>query len=114
LLRLRAMALLADRVSASLALTGGVHGALDAVKALMAGADVVQLVSALMLRGPAELGRIRDAFSAWGDEHEYDSVQEMRATLCLARSRNPKAFARGNYRHMLRAARPLEIPRAGH
>jgi hypothetical protein len=34
--------------------------------------------------------------------------------MCLARSRNPKAFARGNYRHMLRAARPLEIPRAGH
>jgi dihydroorotate dehydrogenase (fumarate) len=80
----------------------------------MAGADVVQLVSALMLRGPAELGRIRDDFSAWGDEHDYDSVQEMRATMCLARSRNPKAFARGNYRHMLRAARPLEIPRAGH
>ena len=57
---------------------------------------------------------IRDAFAEWGDEHDYDSVQEMRATMCLARSRNPKAFARGNYRHMLRAARPLEIPRAGH
>jgi len=42
------------------------------------------------------------------------SVQAMRATMCLARSRNPKAFARGNYRHMLRAARPLEISRAGH
>jgi dihydroorotate dehydrogenase (fumarate) len=101
-------------VSASLALTGGVHSAVDAVKAVMAGADVVQLVSALMLRGPAELGRIRDGFAAWGDEHDYDSVQEMRATMCLARSRNPKAFARGNYRHMLRAARLLEIPRAGH
>ena len=114
LLRLRAMALLADRVSASLALTGGVHGAVDAVKAVMAGADVVQLVSALMLRGPAELGRIRDAFSAWGDDHDYGSVQEMRATLCLARSSQPKTFARGNYRHMLRAARPRDISRAGH
>jgi dihydroorotate dehydrogenase (fumarate) len=74
-----------------------------------------QLVSALMLRGPAELGdEFATASPRWGDEHDYDSVQEMRATMCLARSRNPKAFARGNYRHMLRAARLLEIPRAGH
>jgi hypothetical protein len=60
------------------------------------------------------LGRIRDDFSAWGDEHDYDSVQGMRATLCLARSSQPKTFARGNYRHMLRAARPRDISRAGH
>jgi dihydroorotate dehydrogenase (fumarate) len=114
LLRLRAIAVLADRVKASLALTGGVHETIDAVKAIMAGADVVQMVSALMKRGPAELGRIRDAFAAWGDEHEYDSVQEMRGTMCLARSGNPKTFERGNYRQALRAARPLNFSGAGH
>jgi dihydroorotate dehydrogenase (fumarate) len=114
LLRLRAIAVLADRVKASLALTGGVHEAIDGVKAIMAGADVVQIVSALMKRGPAELTRIRDGFAAWGDEHEYDSVQEMRATLCLARGRNLKTFERGNYRQALRAARPLDFPAAGH
>jgi dihydroorotate dehydrogenase (fumarate) len=114
LLRLRAIAVLADRVKASLALTGGVHEAIDAVKAIMAGADVVQIVSALMKRGPAELARIREGFAAWGDEHDYDSVQEMRATLSLAHSRNPRTFERGNYRQVLRAARPLDFPRAGH
>jgi hypothetical protein len=61
------------------------------------------------------MGGCSTVFAAWGDEHDYDSVQEMRATMCLARSKNPKAFARGNYRHMLRAAtRPLNFSRAGH
>ena len=114
LLRLRAIAVLADRVKASLALTGGVHGPIDGVKAIMAGADVVQIVSALMKCGPAELRRIRDGFAAWGDEHEYDSVQEMRGALCLARSRNPRTFERGNYRQLLRATPPLNFPGAGH
>ena len=114
LLRLRAIAVLADRVKASLALTGGVHDPIDAVKAIMAGADVVQIVSALMLRGPAELKRIRDAFSTWGDRHEYDSVQEMRATLCLARSQNPRTFERGNYRQILRATVPRDFSTTGH
>ena len=66
LLRLRWIAILSDRVCGSLAVTGGVHEPIDAVKAVMAGADGVQLVSALLLRGPAELGRIRDAFSSAG------------------------------------------------
>jgi len=114
LLRLCAIAVLADRVKASLALTGGVHDAVDGVKAVIAGADVVQIVSALMKRGPAELARIRNGFAAWGDAHEYDSVEEMRATLCLARSRNPKTFERGNYRQALQAARVADFPAAGH
>jgi len=114
LLRLRAIAVLADRVKTSLALTGGVHEPIDAVKAIMAGADVVQIVSALMKRGPAELAQIRDGFAAWADRHEYRSVREMRGTMCLARARNPKTFERGNYQQALRAARPLDFSGAGH
>ena len=114
LLRLRAVAVLAERVKASLALSGGVHDTIDAVKAIMAGADVVQIVSALMKRGPAELDRIRDGFAAWGDAHDYDSVPEMRGTLCLARCPNPKTFERGNYRQVLRGATALSVPGAGH
>jgi dihydroorotate dehydrogenase (fumarate) len=114
LLRLRAIAVLANRVKASLALTGGVHEPVDAVKAIMVGADIVQIVSALMKRGPAELKRIRDGFAAWADEHEYDSVQEMRGALCQAKSRNPQAFERGNYRQTLRLVQPQHVPGAGH
>jgi len=58
LLRLRWMAILSGRVKASLAVTGGVHTALDAVKSIMAGAHVVQMVSALILNGPSHLRKV--------------------------------------------------------
>lgn len=114
LLRLRAIAILAGRVNASLGLTGGVHEPVDAVKAIMAGADVVQMVSALMKRGPEELVRVREGFIAWADEHKYGSIRDVRGTMSLARSRNPKTFERGNYQQVLRANRPPDFPGAGH
>ena len=59
LLRLRWLAILSGRLKASLAVTGGVHGSLDALKALMAGAHAVQMVSALLARGPHYLKEVR-------------------------------------------------------
>jgi dihydroorotate dehydrogenase (fumarate) len=110
LLRLSAIAILAGRVNASLGLTGGVHEPIDAVKAILAGADVVQIVSALMKRGPGELARLRDGFVAWADQHACESVREMRGTVSLARCKNPKAFERGNYMQVLRGTRPPDSP----
>ena len=81
----------------------------------MAGADVVQIVSALMKRGPADLARIRDGFERWADEHEYElGAGDARHACASPAAANPQAFERGNYRHMLRAARPRDISRAGH
>ncbi len=55
LLRLRWIAAMYAPVPADLAVTGGVHVATDAVKALMAGATVVQLTSALLVHGPGHI-----------------------------------------------------------
>jgi len=104
LLRLRWIAVLAGRLRASLALTGGVHTAIDAVKAVMAGADAVQLVSALLTGGPAALTRIRDEFARWGDEQGYASISDIRGAASLATSANPAVFERANYIQVLRSA----------
>src|SRR5262249_24315501 len=58
--RLRWLGILSGRVRPSLAATGGVHTALDAVKAVMAGAHAVQMVSALLQSGPGHLRRVRE------------------------------------------------------
>jgi dihydroorotate dehydrogenase (fumarate) len=104
LLRLRWIASLSGRVVASLALSGGVQQPLDAVKAVMAGADVVQLVSALLQHGPEYLRPFRDGFERWGDEHGFVSISDMRGTASLARCADRHAFERGNYVDLLRCA----------
>ncbi len=87
----------------SLALSGGVHTGRDAVKAVMAGADVVQIVSALIESGPARLRQIRDEFTRWAVDHRYAAIGDMRGRVSLARASDPAAFERGNYRRMLQA-----------
>ena len=107
-LRLRWIGILHGRVRASLALTGGVHDAIDAVKAVMAGADAVQIVSALLESGPARLKSIRMEFVRWAEAHQYGSVSEMRGRVSLARAPSPAAFERGNYIEMLQQWQGVE------
>jgi dihydroorotate dehydrogenase (fumarate) len=102
-LRLRWIAILSGRVKASLALTGGIHDPIDAVKAVMAGADCVQIVSALLEHGPGFLTRVRDEFARWADAHGYESIGEMRGCMNMTRSSNPQTFERGNYIRMLQS-----------
>jgi dihydroorotate dehydrogenase (fumarate) len=97
LLRLRWLALLFGRVRATLAATGGVHTAVDAVKAVMAGAAAVQMVSALLRRGPGYLKEVRDGLAQWLEEHEYDSLRQMHGSLSLLRVQDPRAYERANY-----------------
>lgn len=97
LLRLRWLAVLRDRVGASLAASGGVHTAADAIKAIMAGADVVQMVSALLHHGPDYLRTVRRDLEAWMEEHEYASLAQMRGSMSHSRSPDPAAFERANY-----------------
>ena len=52
------IALLYGRVKASLAATTGVHSAVEAIKYLMAGADVVMSTSALLQQGPPFFARL--------------------------------------------------------
>src|SRR5688572_29804027 len=102
LLRLRWLAILSPRVGISLAAGGGVHTARDAVKALLTGADTVQLVSVLLRHGPHVLGTILDGIKQWMIDHEYSSIGEFRGRLNHARSPDPAAFERANYLRVLR------------
>ena len=99
-LRLRGTAVLAGRVNASLAITGGVHTALDVIKATMAGAHVVQLVSALMRNGPRHLRSLRTELEAWMNANEWTSLEEMRGNMSFQRIPNPAIYERENFRRM--------------
>ncbi len=101
LLRLRWMAVLHGKVQASLALSGGVHKFHDAIKGIMAGADVLQLVSLILRHGPQALESLSKDFVRWMVEHDYTSVSEMRGCLSHRNSPDPAAFERANYLRVL-------------
>jgi len=113
-MRLRWISILSGRMRASLALTGGVHEPIDAVKAVLAGANAVQLVSALMKGGPKRLTAIRDGFVRWADEHGYPSVGAMCGAASLIQCANPEGFERGNYQELLQAAQQRRPAWSGH
>jgi dihydroorotate dehydrogenase (fumarate) len=104
-LRLHWMAILSGRVRASLAVTGGVHTALDVVKATMAGAHVTQMVSALLMHGPRHLRTVLNDLAAWLQEHEWPSLAEMRGNMSLLKVPDPDAYERANYMLMLQGWR---------
>jgi dihydroorotate dehydrogenase (fumarate) len=108
LLRLRWLAILSGRSTASLACSGGVQTGIDAVKAIMAGAHAVQIVSALLKNGPGHLKRMLNELVAWMIDNEYESVRQMQGSLSLARCPDPAAFERGNYMRVLNSWRPSE------
>src|SRR5687767_9712890 len=96
-LRLRWTALLSAQVRASLAVSGGVQHATDAIKCVLAGAHAVQVVSSLLLRGAGHLGAMITDTVRWMEENEWSSISEMRGYMNLARCPDPAAYERVNY-----------------
>lgn len=101
LMRLRWLAILSSTTHLQLAASGGVHDTLDAVKALMAGAHAVQIVSELLKRGPERIAQMKRALSNWLDEHEYDSLQQLIGNMNLKHVPDASGYERANYVKLL-------------
>ena len=104
-LRLRWLAILHGRVRPALAASGGVHTGLDALKAVLAGAHAVQMVSALLRHGPERLTVVRESLARWLEEHEYESLAQAQGRLSMLRCPDPTAFERANYLRVLQSWR---------
>lgn len=101
LLRLHWVAILYGRVHADLAVTGGVHTAIDVLKSMMAGAKVAMTTSALLRRGTAYATQVLGDMQQWMEDHEYESVKQMQGSMSYRSVSDPSAFERGNYMKML-------------
>jgi dihydroorotate dehydrogenase (fumarate) len=103
LVRLHWVAILFGHVRADLAVTGGVHGATDVLKAMMAGARVAMMASALLQHGIPHLTRVRADLLDWMERHEYGSIAEMQGSMSYRAVAEPAAFERANYMKVLAA-----------
>ncbi|HMS49268.1 dihydroorotate dehydrogenase-like protein [Candidatus Neomicrothrix sp.] len=100
-MRLHAMAILHGRTQLSLAVSGGVHSGTDAAKAILSGADAVQLVSVLLKGGPSALARIVDELAGWMDAQGYRNLDEAKGATAMGNVANPHELQRLNYAQLL-------------
>lgn len=105
-LPLRWIALLYGRIQADFALTSGVHSEYDVLKAVMAGAQVVMMASELLTNGPERVAQILMGLRTWMEEHEYESLEQMRGSMSQQAVAEPAAFERANYMKVLQSFSP--------
>jgi dihydroorotate dehydrogenase (fumarate) len=97
LVRLRWVAILRNQVRCSLAVTGGVATPNDGIKALLAGADVVQMVSAILRNGPSYFALMRDELRRWMESLGFARIDDFRGRVSMAGTEAPSAFERAQY-----------------
>ncbi len=101
LLRLHWTAILYGSMSADLAITGGVHSARDVLKSMMAGANVAMMTSAFFQYGVRHAHVVLQDMIRWMEEHEYESIDQLRGSMSRQSVPNPSFFDRANYIHVL-------------
>jgi len=101
LLPLRWMGLLHGRVQADLAASTGVHDAAGALKQILAGAQVVQLASALVKNGVPYIGKMRQGMEEWLDRRGHARLSEVRGTLSQKSVSDPGSYERAQYVHLI-------------
>lgn len=110
-LRLRWLALLSSRIQCQLSVSGGVHTGIDLIKAILAGADSVQMVSSLLINGPRQIESVLEEVRGWMEAHEHASLDSIRGALSFSRCSNPEALERANYLRIFKSWRSGEKAR---
>ena len=104
-LPLRWVAILYGRVETDFGITTGIHSHTDVLKGLMAGAKVTMLASELLMRGIRRIPEILQEMTLWMEEHEYESVEQMKGSMSHKSVAEPAAFERANYMKVLNSYR---------
>ncbi len=94
----------------SLAATSGVHSAQDVAKALLVGADVACMTSAVLRHGPEHVRTVLDELRVWVQDNEYESIAQLRGSVSSAGAEDPAAFERANYVKVLSSYQPAPRP----
>jgi dihydroorotate dehydrogenase (fumarate) len=105
-LPLRWIAILYGRIKADLAATSGIHCAADALKMIMAGADVTMLCSVLLSKGLDAIKQIETEMSTWLSEHDYQSVRQLQGSMSQKYCADPAAFERAQYMRAIMSHKP--------
>ena len=106
-LPMRWIALLYGRIGPNLAATSGIHHGVDALKMIMAGADVTMLCSVLLRHGIDHIRVLEREMREWMEDHEYESVEQLKGSMSQKKCPDPSAFERAQYMRALAIERTI-------
>ena len=102
-LPLRWVAILYGKIKANMAATSGIHTSDDVLKMVMAGADVTMLCAVLFQHGIGKITQILEGIKQWMEDHEYESIEQMKGSMSHKSVPEPAAFERANYMRVLKS-----------
>lgn len=108
-LRLHWVALMHGRVPADLAVTGGVHEAPDVLKAILAGARVAMMKSALFKHGIEHLSTVKGHLRHWLESHGHPTLRPLQGQMSFQGTPDPWGVERANYMQTLRSFAVREL-----
>ncbi len=91
---LRWIAIMAERVTCDLAASTGVHDGVALIKQLLAGANAVQVVSALYKNGKGSIGEMLNTLVDWMEKKKFNRLSDFRGKMSQAKSSDPAAYER--------------------
>lgn len=107
-LPMRWIAILYGRLEVDFAATSGVQKGQDVIKMMMAGANVTQVVSALLRHGINHIKVIETEMINWMEEHEYESIAQMRGSMSQINCPDQSAFERAQYMKAIQTHKPAQ------
>ncbi|MFO7814015.1 MAG: dihydroorotate dehydrogenase-like protein [Pseudomonadota bacterium] len=91
---LRWVAMMSQKVDCDLAASTGVHDGEAVIKQLLAGAQAVQVVSALYKNGPPHIQTMLDTVEDWMTRHGYETLEDFRGKMSQDKSTDPSVYER--------------------
>jgi dihydroorotate dehydrogenase (fumarate) len=91
---LRWVALLAGRINCDIAASSGIHNHETVIKQLLAGADVVHMVSVFYKHHFDVLPKIISGLNSWMIDHNFSSIADFKGLLSRKNVHNPASYER--------------------
>ncbi len=94
---LRFAGLLYDNINANVCASGGIYAASDVIKMLLAGANVVQIVSTVYKNKSEVIRKIINDLESWMDNKNYENIDDFRGKLSRKALKDPFTYKRAQY-----------------
>lgn len=99
---LRWVAIMSERVKCDLSASTGIHDAAAVIKQLLAGANTVQIVSALYKNNKSYLQDILAELESWMERHNFTSIEDFRGKMSQSKSEDPSVYERVQFMRYFR------------